>query len=138
MPPATPAAQATTSTPNRSSRLRTPWVAPLMANTKVAPRSSASSSMTGRLHRLRRRSEMAEWAHGKAQLPRAAGFPVHHWPQASARVGAGRPDPPGGPAVGRRAGDALHPGMGPDGGALHHPDPVDDPPLDGRGLPQLR
>ena len=60
VPPATPAAQATTSTPKRSSRLRTPWVAPLMANTKVAPRSSASNSMTARLHRLHRRAEMAE------------------------------------------------------------------------------
>src|SRR6185503_15128981 len=65
MPPATPAAQATTRTPNRSSRLRTPWVAPLMANTKVAPRSSASSSMAGRLHRLHRRPEMAECSEGE-------------------------------------------------------------------------
>src|SRR5471030_2674596 len=44
-PPATAAAQATTRTPNRSRRWRTPWVAPLMAKTKVAPRSIASNNM---------------------------------------------------------------------------------------------
>src|SRR5687768_5513077 len=97
MPPATPAAQATTSTPNRSSRLRTPWVAPLMANTKVAPRSSASNSMSGRLHRLHGWAEVAECdegrGHGHGHVPRLAGLSLHHRPQAPAVVDAGRIDP---------------------------------------------
>jgi len=41
MPPAVPAANARTSTPNRSNPLRTPAVAPLMAKAKVPMKSMA-------------------------------------------------------------------------------------------------
>src|SRR5260370_31941496 len=71
MPPATAAAQATTSTPNRSRRRRTPRVAPLMANTKVAPRSIASNSIVSTLHRLQQPAEMAEWAKGEPMAKRS-------------------------------------------------------------------
>src|SRR5258708_34616001 len=70
MPPATAAAQATTSPPNRSRRRRTPRAAPLMANTKVAPRSIASNSIVSTLHRLRQPAEMAEWAKGEPMAKR--------------------------------------------------------------------
>src|ERR1700730_5940952 len=70
MPPATAAAQATTSTPNRSRRRRTPRVAPLMANTKVAPRSIASNSIVSTLHRLQQPAEMAECGQGEHMAKR--------------------------------------------------------------------
>ena len=45
IPPELPAAKAKTKTPNKSSLCLTPAVAPLSANTKVPPRSNATSSV---------------------------------------------------------------------------------------------
>src|SRR5258708_6692441 len=75
MPPATPAAQATTSTPNRSKRRRTPLVAPLTANTKVAPRSIASKSMGEDYTDCRRRPRWQSAGQGEG-MPRRY---FHHW-----------------------------------------------------------
>src|SRR5690606_25341001 len=80
MPPLVAAANDSTSTPNRSSRLRTPTVAPEMAKTKVPSRSRAISRVSKRHARVWKAPQDASAARAR-QLPgrdRCRDARLHH------------------------------------------------------------